>query len=208
MTHFEDAVVAIANEVLAPLEDWAAQCHAASVKLVQSGRFDVCRVARGSCTGVGGQHSWVVLGDDCYDMDATLIDPTLWSYDDTVTGVWVGTYRDGKHTPHGKGSIWAWGRPDEATGPVIELTPREPFSQSALDFLELLGPLDREGWIMLAHAPVEFWPAAEIIDAMCETPHPTIPNQTLEGYVPIDIVGMVTTRNPGGLYLPEEDADA
>ena len=61
-------------------------------------------------------------------------------------------------------------------------------------FLNLLGPLDKNGWITLAHAPVERWPAGEIIDAMCES--------GLEGYVPIDIVGMTTDRNPSGLYLP------
>jgi hypothetical protein len=206
MTRSELADVAV--EVLAPLEEWGGQCHAASLELVRSGRFGACRVARGGCAGVGGQHSWLVLGDDCYDDGAVIVDPTLWSYDESVEGVWVGTYRDGRHTPFGKGSIWNWGRPDEATGPVVELTPRKPFSRTARGFLELLGPLDREGWVMLAHAPVEGWPAAEIIDAICETPHPTIPNQTLRGYVPIDIVGMVTDRNPRGLYLPTEENDA
>lgn len=184
-----------AEEVLAPLDGWARQCHAASLKLVQNGELGACRVARGSCKGVGGQHSWVVLGGDCYDDDAVIIDPTLWSYDETVTGVWVGTYRDGRHRPHGKGSIWDWGRPNEATGPVIELTPRKPFSSSAEIFLELLGPLDYEGWIQLAHAPVGFWPAGEILDAIEHT-------EGLSGRVPIDILGMVTELNPKGLYLP------
>jgi hypothetical protein len=184
-----------AERTLAPLERWAQQCHAASVKLMNSGQFGACRVARGAADGVIGQHSWLVLGDDCYANDAVIIDPTAWSYDESVQGVWVGTYRDGRHRPHGKGSIWSWGRPNAATGPVVELTPREPFSQSARGFLDILGPLDENGWVMLAHAPVEGWPASEIIDALYNTP-------TFKGRVPIDIVGMVTTVNPGGLYLP------
>lgn len=181
------------EEVLHPLDRWAYQCHGASVALVRSGVLPPSRVARGSCEGVGGQHSWVVLGDDCYDDDATIIDPTLWSYDTSVKGVWVGSYRDGRHTPHGKGSIWDWGRPDDPVGPVVELTPRQPWSGAARRFLDRLGPLDQRGWTVLAHAPVEGWPAGEIIDAMCES--------GMEGRVPIDIVGMVTDRNPGGLYL-------
>ena len=181
-----------ALQALDGLESWSHQCHAAALKLVQSGVLGPARVARGGGEGVIGQHSWVVLGDDCYDDDATIVDPTLWSYRDDIEGVWVGTYRDGMHMPHGKGSIWAWGRPEEATGPVMVLSPREPWSGEAKLFLELLGPLDERGWIQLAHAPVEHWPAGEIIDAMCES--------GLEVYVPIDIVGMVTTRNPKGLY--------
>lgn len=182
------------EEVLAPLERWSCQCHAASITVVKSGVVAPARVARGTCTGVFGQHSWVVLGDDCYDDDAEIIDPTLWSYDDSVEGIWTGTYQDGRHRPHGKGSIWEWGRPDEASGPVIELTPRQPFSDEAQDFLDLLGPLDEEGWAVLAHAPVEGWPAKEILSAMLDT-------KELGHRIPIDIVGMVTDRNPGGLYL-------
>jgi hypothetical protein len=182
--------------VLDPLSDWALQCHAASIRLVKSGVLDgPCRVARGSCSGVGGQHSWVVLGDDCFDDAAAIIDPTLWSYRSDVEGIWTGSYEDGMHTPHGKGSIWAWGRPNEAAfGQEVTLTPRKPWSTEAQAFLDRLGPLDRRGWIMLAHAPVEGWPAGEIIDAMCES--------GLSAFVPIDIVGMLTDRNPSGLYLP------
>lgn len=185
-----------ALSVLEPLDEWAVQCHAASVKLVKSGVCGQARVARGTCTSVFGQHSWVVLGNDCYDDDAVIVDPTLWSYDPSVEGVWVGSYRDGKHVPHGKGSIWQWGRPNEAKpGEAMELTPRQPWSRAAENFLRLLGPLDKQGWIQLAHAPVEGWPAGEIIDAICES--------GLAAMVPIDIVGMVTDRNPQNLYLAE-----
>ena len=190
--------------VLDPLQAWAHNCHAASIHLVRSGAIDgPCRVARGACEGVGGQHSWVVLGDDCYDRDAKIVDPTLWSYDAKVEGVWYGSMRDGRHHPHGMGMIWDWGRPNPAVGSVIELTPSEPFSDEASMFLDLLGPLDREGWTMLAHAPVEGWPAAEIIAAMCETEIPDRGGATFEALIPVDIVGMLTDRNPGNAYLPE-----
>lgn len=189
---------AAAKEVLNPLEQWAQQCHSASRKLMNSGRFGECRVARGTCRGVGGQHSWLILGNDCYDENATIIDGTLWSYDKSVDGTWIGSMKDGRHRPHGSGRIWDWGRPENcAPKDAMYLSHREPWSDEAQLFLNMLGPLDRRGWIMLAHAPVEGWPAGEIIDAMCES--------GLEAYVPIDIVGMVTDRNPGGLYLPEKE---
>jgi hypothetical protein len=193
--------------VLDPLEHWAHQCHAASSTLVQSGVLGAfARVARGSCRGVGGQHSWVVVGDP-YDLQAPIVDPTLWSYDSSVVGVWYGRGASGRHLPHGSGSIWEWGRPEAAGGEIVSLTPARPFSAEARSFLELLGPLDLRGWIQLAHAPVEGWPAAEIIDAICNTRDPRVgpeqkTNTTLASYVPIDIIGMLTDRNPGGAYLP------
>lgn len=195
---------ALATEILAPrdgsgsLAQWAFNCHAASAQLVKTEAFQnevgPCRVARGACVGVAGQHSWVVLGDNCYNDRATIVDPTLWSYDESVKGVWVGSYRDKLHRPHGKGSIFRWGRPDPAIGPEVKLTPTKPLSGGAQAFLELLGPLDKNGWRILAHAPVEGWPAGEIIEAMLDT-------EGLSQWIPIDIVGMVTDRNPEGLYL-------
>jgi hypothetical protein len=197
-----DAMVAEAARILGPLDGWAAQCHAASLKVVREASFRA-RVARGMGVGVGGQHSWIVVGDDCYDRDATIIDPTLWSYDAAVEGIWVGTMCDGRHLPFGWGSIWQWGRPHKAVGPAVELTPSTPWSDRARSFLDLLGPLDVSGWSMLAHAPVQGWPAGEILGAMCDTPHPSVPGATLAGIIPIDIVGMLTDRNPSGLYLPD-----
>lgn len=180
------------TKALGSMGRWAHQCHAASIHLIESGIFEEARVARGVCKGVGAQHSWVVLGSDCYDPGAEIVDPTLWSYDESVDGVWIGSMRAGRHRPHGTGNIWGWGRPAPATGVPVELTPRKPFSDAARSFLAMLGPLDREGWRMLAHAPVGGWPAAEIIDAMCES--------DLGEFVPIDIRGMLTDRNPGDLY--------
>lgn len=183
-------------EVIPTLTDYAHQCHVASLQLVHSGKFDGARVARGMCTGVGGQHSWVVLGDDCYADDAQIIDPTLWSYTgERPAYVWVGSARDGLHTPHGAGSIWQWGKPENAVpGQAVELTPTEPLSSEAQAFLELLGPLDRRGWmVLLSHAPVGGWPAGEIMAAASDT-------EALAALVPIDRLGMLTDRNPDGLY--------
>lgn len=46
-------------------------------------------------------------------------------------------------------------------------------------------------------APTPGWPAAEIVAAMCETPN-------LQSLVSVDLAGMLTDRNPGGLYLPNK----
>lgn len=180
------------RDVLGDLVAWEQQCHAASLHVVQSGVLGPeARVARGTCRGVGGQHSWIVLGDP-YDESARIVDPTLWSYDETVDGIWTG-FGVERHRPHGHGSIWDYGRPVGDGGEPIALTPSTPLSGDAEFFLDMLGPLDRVGWIRLADAPVGGWPAGEIIAAMDDTPD-------LEALVPIDRLGMLTDRNPGGLY--------
>jgi len=185
--------------VLAPLERWSYDCHSASLALVESGAIgEFARVARGWANGPIGQHSWVVVGKDCYAPDARIVDPTLWSYRDDVEGIWVGSATERQHIPHGAGSIWEWGRPDPATDEPMKLEFAEPPSEDAQAFLDLLGPLDRKGWTMLAHAPVGDWPSDEILGAI---------NDTLGAVVPIDILGMVTDRNPGGLYLPTVQPD-
>lgn len=174
------------------LEDLARQCHVASLRLVQSGVLGEARVARGTCRGVGGQHSWVVLGRDCYDQKATVVDPTLWSYDPTVEGIWIGPASERPHEPFGSGNIWTWGKPCATGGEIIELA-TDP-GPSARSFLELLGPLDRTGWhTLLGEAPVGGWPAREIIEAAYQ-------QEELAVLIPIDRVGMVTDLNPEGLY--------
>lgn len=186
------------EKILDPLDDYAHQCHSASCAIVNANILDEARVARGVCMGVGSQHSWVIWDMDCWNTTATIIDPTLWSYDDGVEGIWTGSMHDGRHKPHGMGSIWKWGKPEPPTGEILPLDkPEGGFSEEAKLFLQLLGPLDETGWRTLAsRAPVEEWPAREILEAVMDT------FAWGEAVIPIDIVGMLTERNPGGLYLP------
>jgi len=190
-------------------EKWFHNCHMASTAIVQSGYYEGARVARGTATGVGGQHSWVVLppregwdtledGPFVYHPLAMVIDPTLWSYDPNVTSLYrtINLYR---HTPHGFGNIWDYGRPPEPVEEPIELTPEFELSDEARRFLsdDYLGPLDRRGWSTLANGPMGGWPSSEIILAMHQT-------KKLTALIPIDILGHVTDVNPSGLYMAGE----
>jgi hypothetical protein len=171
-----------------PFPQWAKRCHEISTGLLQTGVFGPGRIARGWCDGVPGQHSWIVIGNDCYDRKAVVVDPTLWSYKEGVTGIWIGPNRV-LHTPHRAGSCFTESMPQHHGGPDIELTPAKPFSVLAKSWLDILGPLDRLGWADVAHLPVLDWPAAEIISAMYNTPQ-------LRAVIPIDVVGMLTDRLP------------
>lgn len=194
----------IAEAIDLPVDAWAKQCHKVSLAIVRSGVLGVpARVARGWTPGVRGQHSWVVYAHpdrpdelpDCYDHEAHILDATLWSYDPTaLVLLWVQAF-DRPHEPHGSGSIFDAGRPAPATGPVIEVDPPEGgWSPAAHDFLQLLGPLDLRGWAVLANLPVGDWPAAEILGRIADHPD-------LGHHIPIDVLGMVTDRNPSDLYL-------
>lgn len=176
-----------------PFAEWGHRCHGISLRVLRTGLFGRGRIARGTCPGVSSQHSWIVLGDDCYDPDAVVVDPTLWSYDDAVDGITVSRGADFGHRPHGWQSCFEGGMPYHHGGPDIELTPAKPLSELAKIYLSMLGPLDRRGWGEVAHMGTRDWPAAEIIGAMCDTPG-------LEVLIPIDIRGMLTDRNPSGYY--------
>lgn len=187
------------EQVMGDWEKWARKCHQASLHLVKSGvlgQGGLVRVARGTCKGVGGQHSWAVVGNP-FEPDL-IVDVTRWSYEPGRSHIVIETdmtSKSGRHyRPHGAGSIFAWGCPPPATGPVIELTPQKPFSDAAQGFLDLCGPLDSRGWAVLAHAPLERWPAGEILTAMYQTE--ALP----KALIPVDALGMVTELNPGGLY--------
>ena len=184
--------VAEAMEAIGGHERWAHDCHAASLALVRSGCLPgTARVARGSCRGAGGQHSWVVVDGDCYSSDARIVDPTLWSYDQSVHGVWIGSALEGRHVPHGKGVITAAPMPHAHGGEVVE--PPGGLSIGARRFLQIIGPLDHQGWAMLANSPISGWPSREIITAMYH-------DDQLRPLVPVDIVGMLTDLNPGEMY--------
>lgn len=183
-----------------PMEAWVNRCHEVSLAIIRSGILAYpARVARGWAEHVPSQHSWIVLDtrpDDlnpvCYDDRATIMDPTLWAHHPEVEGVWQGTLRDGIHHPHQEGIIWVHGgRPVHNGGETITLD-RTGLSRDVKRFLDLIEPLDRSGWRALAHQPVQGWPAREILEAMCD--------QGLGGWIPIDVLGMVTDRNPNSLY--------
>lgn len=192
MTMFDEIA-----ELMDPLDMWDKQCHAASLRIVQSGIIPAsCRVARGWHPHVRGQHSWVVIGANVYDPSA-IIDATLWSYDDRVTNI---VYEQGiakmNWRPHGAGLIWDTGKPPPPREAPVMLTPTRPLSHAAQHFIDyVLGPLDRRGWSHLVHGGMEGWPSSEIVEAILDTPG-------LAAVVPIDIQGMVTNRNPDGIYLP------
>lgn len=186
-----------ARKVLEPLDRWHHDCHGASFAIVNAELW-TCRVARGMCKNVGSQHSWVVMGTDPYDKEADILDPTLWSYDDEIVGVLASSMENGLHTPHGAGDIWEWGKPSAAVDEPVELAPPNgAWSDDAKLFLELLGPLDWNGWATLANAPVEGWPAGEILSAL----------QQVRPLVGIDIIGMTTNQNPGGTYIANGHED-
>jgi hypothetical protein len=178
-----------------PFPLWANQCHGVSLALLRTGEFGPGRIARGTCEHVPSQHSWIVLGNDCYNPNAVVVDPTLWAHDPEVTGIYIGRNRQGcYHQPHGAGSCFSVNPPQHHGGPDIELTPSEPLKPRALAWLGVLGPLDFRGWMEVVHLPVEDWPAREILTAVADTP------ALGPVFFPIDILGMLTDRNPGGLY--------
>ena len=180
-------------DAIGGLDQWAKNCHACSLAIVRTGLLPIgTRVARGFHPKVGSQHSWVVIGNP-YNRKSIILDGTLWSYTNEEPKLLVGRHPDMKHTPHGYGSIWQFGRPPYPIKEVIKL-PR--LSKEAEDFLKLAAPkgLDMRGWMALANSPVLDWPAAEIIGAMYD-------NAALRPLIPVDIVGMLTDKNPGNLYF-------
>lgn len=178
-------------------DDFAHDCHSVSLALIRSGLLGEggpeLRVARGSCKGVGGQHSWVVLGHP-YDEDATIVDLTLWSYDKAQPRIWVGTQRSRLHRAKGQDHIWVTDKPQHRGGDTLAVS-KKGLSPSAARFLQTIGPLDPAGWGALwSRTGMLGWPAQEILEA-CLDQH-----RMMSALVPIDIVGMVTDRNPEELY--------
>lgn len=188
--------VAILMEAIEfPLDRVAHNCHAVSLAIVKHPNlYPGARVARGWAPGVGSQHSWVAIDGDPYDPDGRIIDATMWSYDPSVRKVVATTLGKSGYRPHGAGLFLNAGMPSNHGGPEIRLIINRPMSEYAREFLWMLGPLDYRGWGEVAHLPVSGWPAREIIEAMLDTPQVAV-------LVPIDIVGMLTDRNPEGLYL-------
>lgn len=193
----EQLAEVFADKIGIPLDEWYGACHVVSLAIVQAGLLHGpagarVRVARGTCLGIGSQHSWISLGDP-YDSKTEYVDPTSWCSTEDHPTIWTGKASQGDRIPHGTGSIWQYGKPVHQGGPIIELTPTQPLSSAAKHFLDLVEPLDAQGWMVLANAPVGGWPAGEIFSAISDT-------DRLQAFVPIDVLGMTTDRNPGGLY--------
>lgn len=192
-------VHSISEKLGIPRERMTHQCHSISIAMLNAGMVPGGRVARGSARGVAGQHSWIVVGHP-YDASAQIIDSTFWSYRHDVSDVWFGTLVSGLHHPHGWASIFDSPPPIFRSdgGEEIRL---DGLSNRAEGFLKLLrertGTLDIRTWMSLFNGPMLGWPSAEIIDRAWQ-------NDTLRPLIPIDIVGMLTDHNPGGLYLPTE----
>jgi len=184
-THYQD------------FEDFAQDCHSVSLALIRSGLLGEggpnLRVARGACFGVGGQHSWAVLGHP-YDDKATIVDLTLWSYDASKPRIWVGDMEHGLHRPKGYGWIYESERPHARGGEIVEIDTAN-MSMEAQHFLQVIGPLDVRGWGALwSRSGMLGWPAREILEGFIDQ------NPTMAALVPIDIIGMVTDRNPQEIY--------
>jgi len=177
--------------------DFSQDCHSVSLALVRSGLLGEggpsLRVARGACIGVGGQHSWVVLGNP-YDQTATIVDITLWSYDSSAPRIWIGNQINERHRPKGGETLWQTMRPCHSGDEIMALG-TDDMSREARDFLDILGPLDARGWAALwSRCGMMGWPAREILEAFLDQ------FRDMAALVPIDIVGMVTDRNPQELY--------
>jgi hypothetical protein len=195
----DELVEIFADKIGIPVDDWYGRCHEISHAIVRLGILhgpvgDRVRVARGFHPSVGlTQHSWISLGDP-YDPETRYFDPTLWCWTESHPTIWSGLAGGADHTPHGTGDIWEYGRPVEAEGPRVELTPEKPLSADARVFLDMVEPLDVRGWAVLANAPVGGgWPAGEIFTAISQT-------EQLRSLVPIDVLGMATDLNPDELY--------
>jgi hypothetical protein len=203
----------VADAIDWPHTTWYAHCHEVSHAIVTARLIPHARVARGTCAGVPGQHSWIVaptgrgkLGD-CYADNAVIIDPTLSAYRQDVAGIYTARADEhGWHRPFGKGDhIMNLGRPPRPeTGQKVTSLAPEAYDALSADARfwvnRMFGPLDRDGWFALAHTSVIGWPAEEIIRAMHLTPG-------LRPIVPVDIVGMLTNLDPCALYLHPDDVD-
>lgn len=180
-------------EVLGDLRRYWHDCHGAALALKRSGALPPdARVARGFVQGVTGQHSWVVLDDDVYKPYAWVIDPTYWSYDDLTSAPYVHVQRaiarGRQYRPHGSGMLSKLPLAGRREPVALEVADAE-----ARAFLKKVGPLDPYGWMRLFNGPMGGWPARTIVAAAYDV-------DELRALIPIDVAGMLTDRNPGGLY--------
>jgi hypothetical protein len=175
---------------------------------------------------LGSQHSWITIcpeprpGEGVpgpYRAEAVIVDPTI-SFTlgmNTLKRVQLPAGEPGAgrapgivvdiqagmagYRPHGSGDIWDAGMPapDKKDEPGVKLTPSRPLSKIARVFLDIMtdgvGPMTRRRWSTLLNGPMCGWPSSELVAAALDT-------EEIAAIVPIDIAGMVTDRNPQGLY--------
>lgn len=185
---------AVIEEAIGPIEKFHHQCHAASLALVKSGVLPGknWRVARGWSRGIGGQHSWAVQGDP-YARSSRVVDITMWSYQRHIAKIYCpkNLY---DHEPHGYGYLV----PQVIERPSIpEVTdlPLERLSDETLEWLQMRYPngIGMQDLNRLVNGPMLAWNSREFIGALSLSRY--------KQFVPIDIRGMLTDENPGGLYF-------
>lgn len=195
----------LADKIGIPVTHWVNKCHQVSLALVKTGEFGpTARVARGWSLGIHSQHSWIVLGDP-YAWDAVIIDATNPEFHRSGEIIHVSMFENGgRYMPQGWGVLAEEEREGlqhimpTFQGPERPLTPKTPLSADAQLFLAEIGPMDFRRWCWLASMlPMQGWPAKEIIEAMDDS--------GMRAAIPVDILGMVTDRNPRGLYLPTRE---
>lgn len=180
-----------------PLTDFAHQCHAASVALVESGLLqryadgEPIFVARGRARGIMSQHSWVTVGTP-YD-PTTIVDLTMWSYNPCIDTVRIldGADASSHYVPHGLSGENA---SEALRDMVLEMDPihLDVSDPQAAAFLRGR-VLDVRAWMKLFSCNVSTYPARAIIEAAHR-------NDRLRALIPIDLVGMLTEINVGGAY--------
>lgn len=180
-------------DAIGGLEQFAHQCHACSLQLIRTGLLPKsARVARGWHVEIQSQHSWVAIGNP-YDPNTTIIDGTLWSYTTGDPFLHVGPSRDYK--AHGAGLIGPFRAP-EPKNKVLTPKGASKLSPAATRWLKMIAPkgMDVVGWMKLVNGPMGGWPSDEIIPVLAD-------DNQFNGLIPIDIVGMLTDKNPGNLYF-------
>lgn len=185
------------------LAQWAKNCHAVSMQFCRSKIApEGARVARGYHKMIASQHSWVAFGDP-YGLRTQILDLSIWSYVCPESPVIVTGFNydclmhcGGEYLPKGYGDIWGYGQPVVGDGERIR---PKGLSDEAEHFLEIFFPdgLDVQGWHGLLNSPVGGWPAKDVFECAWK-------DDRLKALCPIDVVGMVTDLNPGGMYLPEK----
>lgn len=192
---FEQLRVANVEKAIGiPRDKWANRCHEVAYALLVSSLMDdvTARMARGWAQGISSQHSWIVTGNDVYDKTAKIIDPTYASNRGSRPMIMIVDNLT-SHSPHGYGEFSKF--PESKGGKEFLPEFVSPSTRLWADMASMeVGPLDAFWWAKMFSGPMGGWPSRELVNWAYEEP-------ALRALIPIDIVGMLTDRNPRGLYL-------